>query len=270
MPREKMWRMLYHFKKPRSGGRDRRGRTTAFHRGGKVGTQHRPEHEGIPEGHIEKYYLQPRLAQLVNKERTINFPMSFIPYVSGYTLPQYDPFRTSRTMPSFIPFMFRPVYGCYLPAAEGQRFVNTRFYNSATMENAVRPNPNVPGHVMPLFMFNPGTKVSHVQFYEGAGWNQRFAVAAGTSALIDAKQVREANMRLKMPSGEERNLTMFATGRSGMVSNVGHSRKHLGKAGVARRLGRRPRVKANAMNPNDHPGVGKWKHKRTPWGKFFK
>ena len=42
------------------------------------------------------------------------------------------------------------------------------------------------------------------------------------------------------------------------------------KAGVNRRLGRSPRVRGVATNPNDHPHGGRTKavkYPRTPWGR---
>ena len=42
----------------------------------------------------------------------------------------------------------------------------------------------------------------------------------------------------------------------GQVSNTDHEKISLGKAGRRRWLGRRPRVRAVAMNPVDHPMGG--------------
>ena len=78
---------------------------------------------------------------------------------------------------------------------------------------------------------------------------------------------------LRLPSGEQRRvlLTCFAT--LGVVGNAEHANKSLGKAGVSRWLGRRPKVRGVAMNPVDHPhggGEGKTsggRHPVSPWGK---
>ena len=57
-----------------------------------------------------------------------------------------------------------------------------------------------------------------------------------------------------------------------MVGNADQSNRSMGKAGVNRWLGRRPKVRGVAMNPVDHPhggGEGKTsggRHPVTPWG----
>ena len=39
----------------------------------------------------------------------------------------------------------------------------------------------------------------------------------------------------------------------GTVGNIDHHNRQLGKSGVARRMGRRPKVRGIAMSPYDHP-----------------
>jgi len=62
----------------------------------------------------------------------------------------------------------------------------------------------------------------------------------------------------------------------GQVGNVNHENISLGKAGRARWLGNRPKVRGVAMNPIDHPhggGEGRTSGGRTPvtpWGKDTK
>jgi len=59
----------------------------------------------------------------------------------------------------------------------------------------------------------------------------------------------------------------------GEVGNQDHMNISYGKAGRARWLGRRPKVRGVVMNPVDHPhggGEGKssgGRHPVTPWGK---
>jgi len=58
----------------------------------------------------------------------------------------------------------------------------------------------------------------------------------------------------------------------GTVGNSDHENVTLGKAGRVRWMGRRPRVRAVAMNPVDHPmggGEGRssgGRHPCSPWG----
>ena len=59
--------------------------------------------------------------------------------------------------------------------------------------------------------------------------------------------------------------------RIGEVGNADHSNLSIGKAGRARWLGRRPKVRGIAMNPVDHPhgggeGRAKGNHPQSPWG----
>ena len=62
----------------------------------------------------------------------------------------------------------------------------------------------------------------------------------------------------------------------GIVSNIDHYLRNIGKAGRSRWLNKRPVVRGIAMNPIDHPhggGGGKAKGGRcsvTPWGIFTK
>jgi large subunit ribosomal protein L2 len=77
---------------------------------------------------------------------------------------------------------------------------------------------------------------------------------------------------VKLPSGEQRLVLSRCMATIGTLSNPQHKNRKLGKAGAARWLGRRPRVRGVAMNPVDHPhGGGRGKSKgrisQTPWGK---
>lgn len=77
---------------------------------------------------------------------------------------------------------------------------------------------------------------------------------------------------LKLPSGEQRLVLSRCMATIGVLSNPQNKNTKLGKAGAARWLGRRPKVRGIAMNPVDHPhGGGRGKSKgrisQTPWGK---
>jgi len=61
----------------------------------------------------------------------------------------------------------------------------------------------------------------------------------------------------------------------GRISGSSHSKRVLGKAGVNRWLGWRPKVRGSAMNPVDHPmGGGEGKSSggipKSPFGKLAK
>jgi large subunit ribosomal protein L2 len=75
-----------------------------------------------------------------------------------------------------------------------------------------------------------------------------------------------------LASGEMRLVLAACRATIGQVGNADHENISVGKAGRARWLGRRPRVRGVAMNPVDHPhggGEGKTsggRHPVTPWG----
>ena len=77
---------------------------------------------------------------------------------------------------------------------------------------------------------------------------------------------------LKLPSGELRMISEHCIATIGTVGNKSHENISIGKAGRARWMGRRPKVRGVAMNPVDHPhggGEGKTsggRHPVSPWG----
>jgi large subunit ribosomal protein L2 len=79
--------------------------------------------------------------------------------------------------------------------------------------------------------------------------------------------------QVRLGSGEVRMIHLDCRVTIGQVGNPDHENVSLGKAGRARWLGWRPRVRGVAMNPVDHPhggGEGKssgGRHPSTPWGK---
>jgi len=80
---------------------------------------------------------------------------------------------------------------------------------------------------------------------------------------------------LKLPSGEVRKILRECWADIGQLSNPQHRFENIGKAGRARWMGRRPKVRGSAMNPVDHPhgggegrtGIG-MTHPKTKWGKI--
>jgi large subunit ribosomal protein L2 len=61
---------------------------------------------------------------------------------------------------------------------------------------------------------------------------------------------------VKLPSTEVRKIHGKAWGSIGAVSNEEHRLRSVGKAGRSRWMGRRPKVRASAKNPVDHPYGG--------------
>ena len=128
------------------------------------------------------------------------------------------------------------------------------------------------GNSMPLKNVPMGSEVYCIEMDAGRG--AKIARSAGGSATVDAKDGK--NIHLRMPSGEVRLVKEDCYASIGKVGNVEHENISLGKAGRSRHLGRRPKSRAVAKNPVDHPmggGEGKssgGRHPSTPWGKITK
>jgi len=127
-----------------------------------------------------------------------------------------------------------------------------------------------PGNALPLRNIPPGTMIHNIEFAVGRGG--QVVRGAGTAAQLMAKEERYSLVRL--PSGEMRRFLSDCMATIGQVGNVENNIIKLGKAGRARRLGRRPQVRGSAMTPRDHPhGGGEGKAPigmpgpKTPWGK---
>ena len=108
------------------------------------------------------------------------------------------------------------------------------------------------GNNLPLSKIPLGSFVHAVELIKGKG--AQLARAAGSAATITAK---EGNyVTLKLPSSEIRLVHKDCRATVGSVGNESHFNVQLGKAGRARYLGRRPKVRGVAMNPVDHPHGG--------------
>ncbi len=124
------------------------------------------------------------------------------------------------------------------------------------------------GNALPLEEVPLGVAVHNVELQRGRGG--QLARSAGTGALVAAKEGDYVTLRL--PSGEMRMVFKKCYATIGAVGNEDHMNTSLGKAGRARWLGHRPKVRGVAMNPIDHPhggGEGKTaagRHPVTPWG----
>ncbi|MFC1736518.1 50S ribosomal protein L2 [Candidatus Hydrogenedentota bacterium] len=124
------------------------------------------------------------------------------------------------------------------------------------------------GNAIPLKRLPLGTDVHNIEMIPGHG--AKMVRTAGGRAQLKAKDGKYAFVEL--PSGEVRlvNIECYAT--VGVVGNSEHGNVVIGKAGRARWMGKRPKVRGVAMNPIDHPmggGEGKssgGRHPCTPWG----
>lgn len=123
-----------------------------------------------------------------------------------------------------------------------------------------------PGNSLPLSAIPLGMMIHNIELRKGKG--AQLVRSAGGSAQLQAREGKYATVRL--PSGEVRMIHVDCCATIGQVGNEDHAHVSLGKAGVKRYMGRRPRVRAVAMNPIDHPmggGEGKSSGGRHPCSK---
>ncbi len=124
------------------------------------------------------------------------------------------------------------------------------------------------GNCLPLEKIPEGTLIHNIEMRPGKG--AQIARSAGAYAQLMAKEGSYAN--IKLGSGEVRLVEVKCKATVGTVGNTDHEKVSIGKAGRNRWLGRRPRVRAVAMNPVDHPmggGEGRssgGRHPCSPWG----
>ncbi len=125
-----------------------------------------------------------------------------------------------------------------------------------------------PGNCLALKNIPEGTLIHNIEMRPGKGG--QLARSAGASVQLMAKEGRYAH--IKLSSGEIRLVDVNCRATVGTVGNTDHENVTLGKAGRVRWMGRRPRVRAVAMNPVDHPmggGEGRssgGRHPCSPWG----
>src|SRR5271169_6614795 len=125
-----------------------------------------------------------------------------------------------------------------------------------------------PGNALPMSAIPVGTNIHNVELKKGAG--AQLARSAGSTVQLLAREGEYATLRLN--SGEVRKVRSECMATIGQVGNLDHENISIGKAGRARWMGMRPRVRGVAMNPVDHPlggGEGKSSGGRpgcSPWG----
>jgi len=124
------------------------------------------------------------------------------------------------------------------------------------------------GNALPMTAIPVGTILHNVELKKGAGG--QLGRSAGASVQLLAREGEYATLRLN--SGEVRRVRSECMATIGQVGNLDHENVSIGKAGRARWMGMRPRVRGVAMNPVDHPlggGEGKSSGGRpgcSPWG----
>lgn len=164
---------------------------------------------------------------------------------------EYDPNRTAYIML----VRFEDGHLAYLLAPNGVS-VGDKIFSGDDVD--IKPGNSLPLSSMPL-----GTLVHNVELKPGKGG--QFARAAGSFARVVSRD--QGYVVLLLSSGEQRRVLSVCRATVGVLSNSAHANRKLGKAGAKRHRGIRPRVRAVAMNPHDHPlggGEGKTSGGRPP------
>ena len=174
------------------------------------------------------------------KARLIDFKRDKVGVPATVNSIEYDPTRTARVALLF----YKDGEKAYILAPQGLK-----------VGQIVSSGPDVApevGNALPLSKIPLGTIIHNIENKPGRGAS--IARSAGTFVQVVAREGGYAT--LKMPSGEMRNVLDNCMATVGAVSNPDHMNESVGKAGRNRWRGRRPRVRAVAMNPVDHPMGG--------------
>lgn len=119
------------------------------------------------------------------------------------------------------------------------------------------------GNCMPLRFIPLGLSIHCIELQQGRG--AQICRSAGSSARLMNREGDYATISL--PSGELRRVHADCRATIGQVGNPDHQHRRLGKAGINRKLGRRPKVRGVAMSHHEHPlggGEGRSKGGRPP------
>ncbi|MEZ6244120.1 MAG: 50S ribosomal protein L2 [Phycisphaerales bacterium] len=130
----------------------------------------------------------------------------------------------------------------------------------SSSEKAIEPSV---GACMPLRFIPSGMDVHCVELQPGKGG--KLCRSAGMSARLMNKEGAFATIVL--PSGELRRVPIDCRATIGQLGNTDHQNRRLGKAGLNRMLGRRPKTRGVAMSHHAHPlggGEGRSKGGRAP------
>ena len=153
---------------------------------------------------------------------------------------EYDPNRTSH----IALIAYKDGEKSYILAPKGLK--------EGDMVHSGPKSPLKVGNTLPLTNIPVGLDVHNIELYPGRGG--QMVRSAGLAAQIMARS--GGYVTLKMPSGEIRMVPENCRATIGILSNSENNLRMLGKAGRARWMGRRPRVRPVHMNPVDHPMGG--------------
>ncbi|MBI4058388.1 50S ribosomal protein L2 [Candidatus Gottesmanbacteria bacterium] len=190
--------------------------------------------------------------------RVIDFKRDKIGVPARVTAIEFDPNRTAR----IALLTYTDGEKRYILAPIGLEIGSTV---QSGPESEVRP-----GNALPIANIPIGTPIHNIELAPGKG--AKLVRSAGAGASVLAKEGGFVHVRF--PSGEARRIPELAMATVGQVGNEEKRITQIGKAGRARRLGRRPEVRGVAQNPRTHPhgggegrsGIG-LSSPKSPWGK---
>ncbi len=174
------------------------------------------------------------------KSRNVDFHRNKFGVPATVKSIEYDPTRTARVALLYYADGFKS----YILAPQGLK-VGQQVVSGEDIAPEV-------GNTLPLSKIPLGTIIHNVEGKPGKGAS--IARSAGSFVQLLAREGDYAT--LKMPSGEMRNVLARCLATVGAVSNPDHMNESVGKAGRSRWRGIRPRTRAVAMNPVDHPMGG--------------
>jgi large subunit ribosomal protein L2 len=190
--------------------------------------------------------------------RLIDFKRNKFNIIGKVSSIEYDPNRSSR----IALIQYEDNEKRYIIAPDGLNVNDTVMSSKDTNVDFKT------GNTLLLKNIPDGMLVHNIELKPGKG--AQMARSAGTYARIMAKENKMVS--LKLPSSEIRMVSGECLATLGTVGNKTHENIKIGKAGRARWLGRRPKVRGVVMNPVDHPhggGEGKTsggRHPVSPWG----
>lgn len=172
--------------------------------------------------------------------REIDFNQNKLNIPAKVVALEYDPNRTAR------------IARLHFADGEKRYILAPQDLKVGDVITTFEKGPLKPGNRIKLKNIPQGTLVHNIELFPGGGG--KIVRSAGSAATVLASD--KGYVQLVMPSSELRMVSEDCFASIGQVSNAEHSTIVIGKAGRNRWLGKRPRVRATAKNPVDHPYGG--------------
>ncbi len=204
--------------------------------------------------HSGKFTVRGRGGGAKRRYRKIDFRRRDRDGVKGTVVGiEYDPNRSSH----IALIQYEDGVKRYIPAPVGLKD------GATVVSSSDGPVEIEPGNCMPLRYIPLGMSIHCVEITRGRGG--QICRSAGAAARLMNREGDYATILL--PSGELRRVHADCRATLGQVGNTDHQLRRLGKAGINRHLGRRPKVRGVAMSHHEHPlggGEGRSKGGRAP------